>query len=360
MPAVMSRHFAPLAFDPVLRAILSLYEDQVKPEARILKKRLEEHGIRSTVQELFAVIRAYPEFFWLEGDTEGKWVAGLCELKGNFVDVASKEDDLLKDEELWWRLDCFVKVCRSLPGGRYECARELQQQHFIRDRSLSLGKLCHIVQLALDVQNIFGFNVKGNAIVPFEGSKSASKQQRCSANKLPERKLAKAWGLLRRNMQRILLKYGTVSLSEVKNSGLFAGLSGEEPFDETTMGFPMLMSLLKDEHMQNLCKVEHLDGKLTVITACIDLHAPVPTSPVTLLSVSVLWSLQVKAEDEPQFTPRTVRSASSPCQAQDRSPSLPWTPSTAAPPSTPGSSRVSTWSSATSSAMAVRLSPSWP
>jgi len=349
----MSRHVAPLAVDPVLQAILSLYGDQVKPEARIVKKRLEEHGIRSTVQELSAVLRANPALFWLDGETEGKWIAGLRELKGHFVDVASKEDDVLQDAELWWWLDGFVKACRSLPGGRYECARELQQQHFIRDRNLSLGKLCHIVQLALDVRSIFGFNVKGNAIVPFEKSKSASKQQRCTANKLPERKLAKAWGLLRRNVQRMLLEEGTVSLSEVKKRGLFAGLSGEEPFDETTMGFPMLLSLLKDEHLQGLCKVEHLDGKLTVITACVDLQAPLPRpgavvsvpvlwAPVTLLPVSVLWSLQVQAEDEPQCTPRTVRSAASPCQAPDRSP---WTPSTAAPPSTPGSSRVSTPSS---------------
>jgi len=47
-----------------------------------------------------------------------------------------------------------------LPGGRYACAQALVQRRVTCIRGMSLGQVCHLVQLALGHRKILGYKME--------------------------------------------------------------------------------------------------------------------------------------------------------------------------------------------------------
>merc|ERR1719235_2926418 len=63
-----------------------------------------------------------------------------------------------------------------LPSSRYACAFELRARNLPFFTDLSLGSLCHIVQLAISHKKILGH--RDGALVPYNMSKCFEKKQR--------------------------------------------------------------------------------------------------------------------------------------------------------------------------------------
>merc|ERR1719174_427825 len=67
-----------------------------------------------------------------------------------------------------------------LPGGRYSCAQELQARDLAFLQGCSLGRVCHIVQLAISQKKLLGY--LNGAVVPYAFSQSMVKEQCAQLN----------------------------------------------------------------------------------------------------------------------------------------------------------------------------------
>jgi len=257
---------APVSPYAIFRAMESLYEDQLKPFGRILRKRLTEHAaaLASTdsmdveEQELRAACEACP---WLTvEDAVGlEWVALLVGQPQNFVDVHSPEDGY--PPELWGELTGYLDSLGGedmvLPGGRYMCARVLVERRLPFLAGYSLGHVAHIVQLAISHKKLLGYSE--GSLVPYVHSQSMLKernaqcQRPCQGTK--EMSIA-TWDTLREHLQQLLEAGGpqqSMPLSNLKR--LFRTRFGLE-LSETALGHSKLSELLQDPRCRDLCVVK--------------------------------------------------------------------------------------------------------
>jgi len=114
----------------ILNAVQSLYQDELKPYGRILRKRLLDQdmaaGLASNeagLAHLRTACEAVKELR-IEPAQGGEWIAYLEGRDVDFVDVYSPLD--VYSEELWMQARAyFESLCEPeciLPGGRFSCA----------------------------------------------------------------------------------------------------------------------------------------------------------------------------------------------------------------------------------------------
>jgi hypothetical protein len=111
----------------VLRAVETLYTEELVPHGRILRKLVAEDLGASTAEvdpgELLVVARRCPELRIEEGESD--WSALLKDSPGILVDIYDPSDPFSADV---WReaMESFSPLPEkeAFPGGRNRCARE--------------------------------------------------------------------------------------------------------------------------------------------------------------------------------------------------------------------------------------------
>eukprot|EP00933_Yihiella_yeosuensis_P059128 TRINITY_DN6004_c3_g1_i1.p1 TRINITY_DN6004_c3_g1~~TRINITY_DN6004_c3_g1_i1.p1 ORF type:complete len:761 (+),score=163.65 TRINITY_DN6004_c3_g1_i1:223-2283(+) len=269
-PAVMPGSRV-LDMPEVVAAVETLYDDELKPYGRILRKRLAERAAAAgqgsvdvDIKLLRSVCEACP-WIYIQAEEGGDWSALLRSRQMAFIDVYSPQD--LYPPELWVAASAYFQGLDDakmvLPGGRYSCAQALISRglQFLLGRTL--GQVCHIVQLAISQKKILGY--LNGAVVPYGRSQSMVKE-RCAERQKPCTSTVRStgsgssdlagWAVVKNGLKEILsnLSPGTVSipLSNVKR--LFRSRFHME-LSETALGHSKLSELLQDPRLQDVCFV---------------------------------------------------------------------------------------------------------
>mmetsp|Transcript_133099 Transcript_133099/g.242410 ORF Transcript_133099/g.242410 Transcript_133099/m.242410 type:complete len:765 (+) Transcript_133099:79-2373(+) len=292
------------AEEEVLEAIRSLYADELKPFGRILRKRVAErilqgNGQVGSITKLDALpevdakqVRAVCdgcELLQVQEEDGGDWSAVVGGQPSTFVDVYSPED--CYHPQLWSELRAYcespVGQNLSLPGGRYACAQALQALQLPPLAGFSLGRICHIVQLAISQKKILGY--MDGAVVPYARSQSMMKEQ-CAMNGQPstgsnkQNELASlpiaSLEVARKYVLEILdAGKGEVPLSNIKR--LFRS-KYQIDLSETTFGYSKLSELIQGPHFSDICRVELRGHGYTVIQTGGFPCAPTPAAPLLM------------------------------------------------------------------------------
>jgi len=264
----------------VLRAVASLYDDELRPYSRILRKRIVEHSQDVEVKDCDAGrLRALCEAclsLRVEPEDGGEWSALLVDRQPTFVDIYDSADNY--PEELWAAAEAYFKGLGdstelALPGGRYASAQALAERRLDFLSGYSLGQVCHITQIAISQRKLLGYF--NGTIVPYECSTSMLKC-RCAQEQRPLMDPALAgntefqvvgWELARTKLREILQSAtirgaGQVPLSNVKR--LFRSLHQLE-LSETALGHSKLTELLQDSRFHDICTVQLQDRGYAVV-----------------------------------------------------------------------------------------------
>jgi hypothetical protein len=301
----------------VYAGVYSLYDDELKPYGRILRKRLAERSIAGecdvdirllqTACEVCSELQVMPE----EG---GDWSVICKGRPQSFVDVYSPIDAY---PPAMWRaareyFDGLEDAKMVLPGGRYSCAQALASRRLPFLQGLSLGQVCHIVQLAISQKKLLGY--LNGAVVPYRRSQSMVKEQ-CAVRGRPCAGGARGmtmpvatWDAVRVCLQEILNEQMKVSgrtafipLSNVKR--LFRSKFHVE-LSETALGHAKLSELLQDERLQDLCAVR-LQGHGYVVMPAQQQYRQPQQPP---LAPHELMQLQSE-QQQPQLPQQSILSA---------------------------------------------------
>jgi len=144
----------------------SLYEDRIKPMANYVKGRLKERSVSELIVKSFVELYAqHPDLFIVQPPTQSQsgdeatifFVTEPSWFKG-WVDIDSPDDPY--EESMWEDLARFLDGEHTFAGGRYGMARELMQRNLPFLAPRSLGEVCHIVQLAIQVRRLIVYHRK--------------------------------------------------------------------------------------------------------------------------------------------------------------------------------------------------------
>merc|ERR1719204_2715239 len=95
----------------------------------------------------------------------------------SFVELCGDAD--VYPPEVWAEparhVDALHSAGTRLPGGRYACAKALASGAVPCLQGLSLGRMCHIVQVAISHQKILGY--RDGFLVPFHLSEDCAKER---------------------------------------------------------------------------------------------------------------------------------------------------------------------------------------
>jgi len=264
-----------LDISEILAAIETLYQDQLKPYGRILRKRLMERSqaARTRINKLaFEQLRATCESCpWLcvHGEDGGDWSAVIRGRQAAFVEVHSPEDTY--PAALWTEAEVYFGSLRSndpLPGGRYACAQTLMSRRLPFLSGLSLGQVCHIVQLAISEKKVLGYLNGG--IVPYNRSLSKTKELLAQGQQPMEQcddGIAIAtWESLRSCLQEMIsqspVPWMPIPLANIKR---LIRTEFRIALCETALGHAKLSELLQDERLQDICSVRLTDQGYALI-----------------------------------------------------------------------------------------------
>lgn len=271
----------------VHRAILSLYQDGLRPYGRILRKRCIElfdatstsestPKIRCGPQDLRAVCEQAPDFV-VELEDGGEWSVLIRNTEPLFIDIYS-EIDYYNDTFWGAATEYFEQFSEAnpLPGGRYASARELlvRQPPFLE--GFSLGEICHVMQLAIARRSILGY--ANGLIVPYRLSRSMMKS-RCAEEQIPWVQenvdpsspkpaleladLETARKYIKQIMDESIASGSChVPLSNIKR--LFRSRFKLE-LSETSFGHEKISKLLQDPNFSDICYVELQERGYTVV-----------------------------------------------------------------------------------------------
>jgi hypothetical protein len=305
-------------WEVVSKALNSLYEDELKPFGRILRKRIAERAAGKDRPDAGAVkIRVLPDvdmgalmracedfqragLLAMEVEGAGEWSVTLTDREDCFVDFYSSEDPYPK--EMWdAAIQYFKSLDReewSLPGGRYLCAQVLCARGLPFLEGQSLGRICHIVQLGINQKKLLGY--KNGQVVPYihsdtsvkdtfaiwetacpkkgpaAGGTSPGGPQGQKVQEEPQILEVATWNVMKDCMRKILQDHkegsepACVPMSNVKR--LFRSTFSLE-LSETALGHSKLSELLKDPRLRGVCNVD-LHGKGYIVTE-------VPETPST-------------------------------------------------------------------------------
>jgi hypothetical protein len=257
-------------------ALLSLYDDELKPYGRILRKRLAEQGVNTGKEVDLVQLRRFCEqdkALCVESEEGGEWSALFINKDTPFVDVYSKED--LYDEAIWESAARYFEALSEeegvLPGGRYACAQTLSSRRLSFFAGFTLGRICHFVQIAISTRKVLGYLNGG--ITSYNRSHScmkdsaATQNQSCAQAAIVSSLRIASWKDARKCLKSILseaLKNGQdqVPLSNIKR---ICRSKYEIELSETTLGHSKLSDFLQDAQLADICTVKLLEQGYFVI-----------------------------------------------------------------------------------------------
>jgi len=329
----------------IIRAVISLYADELRPYSRILKKRLAEHaGFKESEakdfdSERLRVMCEANVNLNVRSEEGGEWSVELIGEEPTFVDIYDEID--IYTDETWLAAESYFRALEqnpncTLPGGRYATALELAQRRLPFLAGFTLGRICHFTQIATSKRKLLGY--ANGRIVPYASSLSVVKAQ-CAERQFPH--VASSvdlpalpiadWNAARATLQDILATATmqdslSVPLSNIKR--IFRSLHRLE-LSETALGHGKLTDLLRDEKFHDVCTIQLQDrgyvvvpareapagagaaahpvlGDLTCKGQPLDLASglnscktPEPAAPVQRTVVSAIDSMQLFCPDEP-------------------------------------------------------------
>lgn len=261
----------------VLIAVRSLYEDELKPFGRIILKRIREHAAlaqaslrglpldeadadsapRVDPRRLRRVCESCRQLRVFQEDGK-EYSVQLVGQPAYFVDVCSSYDPY--PDTLWFAAAAYFEALEGeeavLPGGRYACAQALAMRKLSFIEGMSLGQLCHLVQVSISQRKLLGY--RDGHLVPFLRSEECMKEQ-CAFAQQPSVEPTLPLASLEAARQGLweILNCGPdmrgVTLSNVKR--LFRARYCLE-LNETVLGHSRLHSLLQDPCFHDICYVE--------------------------------------------------------------------------------------------------------
>jgi len=253
----------------VIASIESLYRDELKPYGRLLRKRVmeraEARGSRVSKRAIEQLRTTCDSSSWLSVQAEegGDWSVLIRGQPECFVEIHSPEDRY--PTKLWMEAEAYFGSMAddtALPGGRYSCAQTLMSRQLSFLSGLSLGSVCHFVQLAISEKKILG-HLNG-AIVPYSRSMSKAKEMRAQGlqpMETSEEGVAMAtWESLRPCLLTIFSDHqpedAPIALANLKR---VIRLRCNIDLSETALGYAKLSEMLQDERVQDLCMVKLAD-----------------------------------------------------------------------------------------------------
>jgi hypothetical protein len=173
----------PLPSNAVFRAVNSLYDDELRPNLGLVRRRLKElYDVLVPITDLRKLVQSLvkAEVIHMDGDPQEPVLTLNARPAGCFIDPM--DPDLPYDPGIFQRLRALMEAAtvsdprRMYKGGRYGMAQQLRSAEMPELQAFSLGRVCHIVQHAIG-KKIVGYR-KGGALVPYRLSdtflKSAS------------------------------------------------------------------------------------------------------------------------------------------------------------------------------------------
>ena len=280
---------APL-LKPVLHAVLaaveSLYNDEMKPFGRLLRKRIAESLAPSAaasekvpdidMQHVRAVCEDSDELVVAPEDG-GEWSVSLVNVPPAFVDYYSAEDKY--PAELWAKAAAYFVDApdeeMTLPGGRYSCAQALQSRCLPCFEGYSLGQLSHVVQLAIADKKLLGYH--NGFVVPYGRSQTMLKEQSAGQQQALANPCLEAASLPCATLQQAKACLGAIladaASSQEEGPGQVALSNVKRMFreqfelelSETTLGHSKLTELLQDCRFRDICYVQLEKHGYTVV-----------------------------------------------------------------------------------------------
>merc|ERR1712000_478928 len=153
-------------------------------------------------------------------------------------------------------------------GGRYACAQTLIKRRVPFLSGMSLGKVCHVVQLAMAQHKLLGYLNGG--MVPYAHSQSCAKEQSAAKGEVcansTELPLAD-WDTARACLRK-LLQVAPSNLLSVSNVKRLFRSEFQIELSETRLGHSKMTTLLLDERLRDICHVQlHGHGHAVVQVA---------------------------------------------------------------------------------------------
>ncbi|KAK2198429.1 bifunctional Armadillo-like helical/Tetratricopeptide repeat/Tetratricopeptide-like helical domain superfamily/Armadillo-type fold/OST-HTH associated domain [Babesia duncani] len=157
-----------LVFDHLKYCVQSLYKDQIQPTYFNVKSRFIEFDVNSLSPEfILQVCKQRPDVFIIESLQETLCGTSiyLVDPPKNFVEWIDRNNPIdVYPPELWKELLQFFKSVMNnpipeqtvFPGTIYGMAKMLQGMGLLTFKNLTLGAICHIVQLAVNVKKTDG------------------------------------------------------------------------------------------------------------------------------------------------------------------------------------------------------------
>eukprot|EP00747_Dinoflagellata_sp_TGD_P094565 gnl/TRDRNA2_/TRDRNA2_166161_c0_seq1.p1 gnl/TRDRNA2_/TRDRNA2_166161_c0~~gnl/TRDRNA2_/TRDRNA2_166161_c0_seq1.p1 ORF type:complete len:711 (+),score=96.92 gnl/TRDRNA2_/TRDRNA2_166161_c0_seq1:198-2135(+) len=329
----------------VLFAVESLYDDELIPYGRILRKRLAEYApsTRANPEVDAGRLRALclaSASCSLREEEGGEWSVRLTTGRPEaFVDVYCPLDRY--PAALWAAAAEYFAgpECDSLelPGGRYACAQVLSSRCLPFLGGRSLGEICHFVQLAISHKKLLGY--LNGSVVPYRNSQSMVKDlcaaaRQCAvvptatsgatgmsgaalgADSAANLNLPLAsWEAAHVGLQKILEDSRSAGLEPVPLSNvkrLFRTMFQLE-LSETSLGHSKLSELLQDARLSDVCEVQ-LQGKGYVVVPRFPPGATVPPpSNMTATEMPAPQSMPTMIAAMPMATPTAMPSVAPSC-----------------------------------------------
>eukprot|EP00747_Dinoflagellata_sp_TGD_P192257 gnl/TRDRNA2_/TRDRNA2_56841_c0_seq1.p1 gnl/TRDRNA2_/TRDRNA2_56841_c0~~gnl/TRDRNA2_/TRDRNA2_56841_c0_seq1.p1 ORF type:complete len:351 (-),score=42.75 gnl/TRDRNA2_/TRDRNA2_56841_c0_seq1:172-1224(-) len=260
------------AFAATLEAVRSLYADRIEPVANIVCRRVTERtGRRLNFNDMMSLVD-YMDTGEVKviHNIDGDKKRSLFVLEPVPPKFESFIDPTLLDnpypEELWDDLRRGIdelapnweEVLGKRAKSRYELARFLQEQEVPSLRQYCLGELCHIIQLAVQMQ-LLGY--KAGTLVPFDASEACttlvSAEDRKPMKKIgPAETFVTSWDECKVIFSTLLEEKdpsGELSLSSLKariRSRFKLELS------VTVFGHTKLKTFVEDPRLADICRVK--------------------------------------------------------------------------------------------------------
>mmetsp|Transcript_86255 Transcript_86255/g.171263 ORF Transcript_86255/g.171263 Transcript_86255/m.171263 type:complete len:738 (+) Transcript_86255:71-2284(+) len=271
----------------IFRAVASLYNDELRPYSRILKKRLVEHSdlpefkVKNIDEgRLRALCEESAQLHVLK-EEGGEWSVELISRAPTFVDVYDTRD--IYSNETWAAAENYFRSLQgskedTLPGGRYATAVALAKRNLPFLAGFSLGRICHFTQIATSQRQLLGY--ANGRMVPFASSLSVVKAQ-FAEHQLPlvgsssgDTHGSAAIPIAGLSVARVMLQdilatakvQGSlpVPISNVKR--IFRSRYQLE-LSETALGHCRLTDLLRGERFRDICEVQLQDRGYVVLPA---------------------------------------------------------------------------------------------
>jgi hypothetical protein len=164
----------------VFKAVNSLYDDELRPNLGLVRRRLKElYDVLVPITDLRKVIQSLVKanILIVQGDPQEPVLTLTARPGCSFIDPMDPHQPY--DVGIFQRMQVLMNTVavsdpqRLYKGGRYGMAQQLRATEMPELQAFSFGQVCHIVQLAIG-KKIVGYK-KGGALVPYQLSDSCLK-----------------------------------------------------------------------------------------------------------------------------------------------------------------------------------------